>query len=129
MTTAEEPCDEAELLRVLRAYHDAMVEANTGDLDKMLDEAYALVHITGYVQPKGEWLGVIRSGQFAYHTIDVDEDALSVNLNGSTAVASGRGIFDATINGTRNPWRLRFTMQFAKRNGRWAIGHARYTTF
>jgi hypothetical protein len=85
--------NEAEILKVLRAYHAAMVDARIGDLNELLDHGYELVHITGYVQPKDEWLEVIRNGEFDYHRIDVDEAALAVKVSGGTAVVAGRGIF------------------------------------
>lgn len=71
--------DRAEIIRVLRAYHKAMVEARTDALGDIVDEGFSLVHITGYIQPGSEWFGVIRSGQFDYHSIDVDEQALSIS--------------------------------------------------
>ena len=121
--------DRAEILGALRAYHTAMVAARTDDLDALLDHDYALVHITGYVQPKDEWFDVLRTGRFDYHRIDVDEGSLSVTVTGPTAVVTGRGIFDATINGMRSPWRLQFTLRLARRRDQWIITHARYTTF
>ncbi len=114
---------------VMHAYYAAMVEACIDDLDKLLDKAFSLVHITGYVQPKGEWFGVIRSGQFDYHRIDIEEETLAVNITGSTAVLTGRGIFNATINGVSNPWRLQFTLQYANQHDNWTITRARYTSF
>jgi hypothetical protein len=51
-------------LQVLRAYHSAMVDARTDDLSTVLDDEFSLVHITGYVQPRAEWFGVIRSREF-----------------------------------------------------------------
>ena len=129
MTSGEQNNDSAEIIRVMHAYHAAMVEARTDDLDQLLDKEFSLAHITGYIQPKDEWFGVIRSGQFDYHRIDIEEETLAVNITGSTAVVTGRGIFNATINGMRNPWRLQFTMECARQNGRWTITRARYTSF
>src|SRR5215208_1061668 len=129
MTSAERYSDRSEIIRVMRAYHAAMVEARTDDLDKLLDKNFSLVHITGYVQPKEEWFGVIRSGQFDYHRIEIEEETLSANVTDGTAVLTGRGIFDATINGMRNDWRLQFSMRYAKRNDEWTVTHVRYSSF
>jgi hypothetical protein len=116
-------------MRVLRAYHSAMLDARTDDLEAILDRHFSLAHITGYVQPKDEWFDVIRSGQFDYHTITVHEEAISMTVSGKTAIIGGRGLFDATINGMRRPWRLQFTMRFARDAAGWRILEARYTTF
>jgi ketosteroid isomerase-like protein len=130
MTTERQNVDEsAAITATLGAYHSAMVDARTDTLDELLDENFSLVHITGYEQPKDEWFGVVRSGRFNYHRIDIDQKSLSVNVTGDTAAVAGRGIFDATINGTRNDWRLQFTLRCARRDDRWVIAHARYTIY
>lgn len=61
---AQTRCPTAEILRTLRAYHTAMVDARTADLDALLAPDFALVRMTGYVQPKAEWFDVLRSRQF-----------------------------------------------------------------
>jgi len=52
-----------------------------------------------------------------------------VRVSGDDAAPFGRGIFFATINGMNNPWRLQFSMQFARRSGGWIILNARYASF
>ena len=116
-------------MRVLRAYHSAIIDARTYDLEAILDRRFSLTHITGYVQPKGEWFDVIRSGQFDYHTITVEEETISLTVPGKSAIVAGRGLFDATINGMRRPWRLQFTMRFARDAAGWRITEACYTVF
>jgi hypothetical protein len=120
---------QADVLNAMRNYHRAMVGAAVDELDAMLDDRHSLVHITGYLQPKKEWLDVIRTGQFDYHGISIDDTSLAVTGTGSAATVAGRGIFDATINGMKNPWRLQFTLDYQKRDGRWILMRARYTTF
>jgi ketosteroid isomerase-like protein len=121
--------DTADILGILRAYHAAMVEARIDRLAELVDEAYSLVHITGYVQPRDEWFDVIRDGQFDYHRIDIDERALSVSVSGDAATVAGKGIFDATINGMHAPWRLRFEMKWSRQRGTWRIVSAQYKSF
>jgi hypothetical protein len=118
------PAVEAAILEVLANYHRAMVEADTGKLAALVDQRFSLVHITGYVQPRDEWFEVIRTGQFDYHRIDVDDTV--VRFDAGLASVSGSGTFTATINGMHAPWRLRFTLVFAHENGEWRIMSARY---
>ncbi len=119
----------SDILEVLRAYHEAMVEARTDLLDQLIAADFHLVHITGYRQPRQEWFGVILRREFDYHRIDVDTRSLEVNVASDSAMLAGRGIFNATINGMKHPWRLQFTMQLARRNGSWIVLSARYSTF
>jgi hypothetical protein len=115
---------EAAILEVLDGYHHAMVEADTGKLAALVDHRFSLVHITGYVQPRDEWFEVIRTGQFDYHRIDIDEAV--VRFDAGLASVSGSGTFTARINGMHAPWRLRFTLVLAPENGQWRIMSARY---
>jgi hypothetical protein len=121
--------ERAEILRVLDDYHAAMVGARTDILESLLDKDFALVHITGYVQPRAEWLDVVRSGAFDYHAIQMDELSLNVEVMSNTAVLKGRGIFNATITGMKNLWRLQFTMKLAQQKGRWRFMHAKYKSY
>ena len=121
--------DEQAIRKVLDAYHAAMVGARTDELGALVAEGFTLGHITGYVQPKAEWFGVIRSRSFDYHDIRIEQDRLRVEVAGDEAVVRGRGIFDATIQGMHAPWRLQFELRFARRSSGWIIADARYTSF
>jgi hypothetical protein len=118
-----------DVLQAMRKYHEAMVEARTYTLETLLEPDFTLTHITGYVQPRNDWLLVVRSGRFDYHQIDIDESSLVLSDNTSSAELRGRGIFNATINGTKSPWRLQFTLQFVPRNGSWKLASAIYTSY
>lgn len=67
-----------EILGTLGAYHAAMVAARTDQLAVLAESEYSLAHITGYVQPKEEWFDVIRTRQFDYHRMDIEESSLSL---------------------------------------------------
>lgn len=121
--------DAAGILLLLNAYHGAMVDARTDRLEQLVAPDFHLVHITGYRQPRDEWFQVIRDGDFDYHRITVDESSLALRVSGDTAVLSGRGIFDATIQGMHSPWRLRFTLTLARRDRHWIVLHAVYGSF
>jgi hypothetical protein len=60
---------------------------------------------------------LIRTGQFDYHRIDIQEWSLAVSVSGSTAKVAVKGIFDATINGAHAPWPLQFTMTWSHQGG------------
>lgn len=117
------------VLDALSDYHRCMVEAIPDQLDALLEPDYSLIHITGYVQPRLEWLAAIRSGEFDYHRIELMGDHLNVKANGNAASVTGRGIFHATINGLNAPWRLAFTLKFTNHDGNWLVANASYTTF
>lgn len=124
MATREHAPDRATVVELLQDYHRAMVEADTDKLAALVDRGFSLTHITGYVQPREEWFHVVRTGQFAYHQIDIDE--VAVRLGTAVADLEGGGTFTATINGMHASWRLRFSLAFAYEGGRWTLMSARY---
>ncbi|MEU0213012.1 nuclear transport factor 2 family protein [Streptomyces canus] len=88
-------------------------------LDNLLADGCTLTHITGYVQPSGEWLSQMRAGRFLYHGIE--EKRVTVEVEGNTAHVSGRFITDATVYGTRANWRLQMTMGYAREDDMWSV--------
>ena len=75
--SAEEQ-DRAEILENYRAQLSAMVDGDTEILAELLTEDFSLTHMTGYFQPKQEWLARMRAGQFTYH--DAQERTVSSRL-------------------------------------------------
>lgn len=121
--------DRASALGSLEAYHTAMVAADTEALERLLAPHFELVHITGYIQPKNEWLQLVRTGRFNYHQVDIDQDSVSVIVRRDTSRVNGRGVFNATINGTHAPWRLEFVLEMRRHGMNWLIAHASYATY
>jgi hypothetical protein len=110
-----------------RAHLRAMTDGDTDALDAMLDDGFTLTHMTGYVQPKGEWLAEMRAGQFIYH--DAQEKATTVDVHGDTARLVGRINTDATVYGTRANWRLQLTIDYARKNDTWTSLRSVATTW
>ena len=118
-----------EVLTTVARYHEAMVATHVADLDAMLEPEYFLIHITGYRQPKQEWLSVLRSDNYDYHQIDVSAKEIQVYLGSKSAVVTGRGVFDATIQGMHAPWRLKFKLELIRGSSGWKLSRARYDAF
>ena len=119
--------DRAEILRNYRAQLQAMVDGDTAALGGLLTENFSLTHMTGYFQPKQEWLAEMRAGQFQYH--DTQEKDTSIALEDSTARLVGRIVTDATVYGARAKWRLQLAMEFTRRNGTWLASRSEATTW
>lgn len=129
MATDAPDSDVAAILQAVHGLHAAMTAGDTRSIAALIAEDYALVHITGYRQPCGEWIEAIWNRDFVYHAITVDAATLQVDTGGDGAEVSGRGVFDATINGMHAPWRLQFTMALCKTAGKWQFTHSRYASF
>ncbi|MFB9572797.1 alcohol dehydrogenase catalytic domain-containing protein [Streptomyces yanii] len=120
--------DHAGVVSAYRTYLQAIIDGDTAALDALLDDEFTLTHMTGYVQPKAEWLSQIRAGQFVYHSIE--EKGLDVDTGGAGAVRlAGRTLTDATVYGTRAEWRLRLIVDFARHDDTWTVLRAVATTW
>lgn len=120
--------DREAILALLDSYHEAMVAAQVNELGRILAPDFCLVHMTGYVQPKGEWLTVVSKGDFNYHAIEVDQSSLAVEINLHSAELTGHGIFDATINRMHHPWRMQFCITLVRQENQWEFTRARYVS-
>ncbi|MDT0568478.1 nuclear transport factor 2 family protein [Streptomyces sp. DSM 3412] len=116
-----------EIFDAHRAYLDAMDEGDTAALDDLLDDDFTLTHMTGYVQPKAEWLAEMRQGRFVYHTID--EKKTTLDIEGDTARLVARTVTDATVYGNRADWRLQLTTDYAHKGDTWATVRTVATTW
>ncbi|MFJ3334368.1 nuclear transport factor 2 family protein [Streptomyces sp. NPDC086766] len=120
--------DHAKAVPAYRAYFQAMTNGDTEALDVLLDDAFTLTHMTGYVQPKTEWLTQMRAGQFVHHSIE--EKGSDVHTGGASAVRLvGRTLTDATVYGTRTEWRLRLAVHFARHDDTWTALRTVATTW
>lgn len=125
MSTAE--TDQADILAKFQGQLEAMGHGDTAALDALLDDQFTLTHITGYKQPKAEWLAEMRAGQFRYHRID--PRSATVALAGDTATLVGRFVVDATVYGSRSLWRLQLAQQYTRQAGRWTATASAATTW
>ncbi|MER5430096.1 nuclear transport factor 2 family protein [Streptomyces sp. NPDC002588] len=116
-----------EVLAAYRAHLRAMTDGDTDALDGLLDDGFTLTHITGYRQPKAEWLSEMRAGRFIYHS--VKEKNVTVEVEGDTARLVGRIVTEATVYGTHADWPLQFTMDYARDGETWTALRSVATTW
>ncbi|MFD7441232.1 nuclear transport factor 2 family protein [Streptomyces sp. NPDC059909] len=107
-----------EVVDAYRAQLRAMTDGDTDALDVLLGDGLTLTHITGYVQPKAEWLSQMRAGRFVYH--EVVQKNVTIEVEVDTARLIGRIVTDATVHGTHADRRLRLTMEYARESGTWS---------
>ena len=118
---------EAELEREVRNLYSAMLDSDTVAMALLLDEHYSLTHMTGYRQPKQEWLAAIAAGEMRYHS--AQETSITVDVASDTARAIARHVVEATVNGSRGTWNLQLTTTYARKRNGWLAMQTVATTF
>jgi hypothetical protein len=113
--------DDTDIRDAVLANYEAQCQAMVaGDADAvggLLADDFTLVHMTGYRQPKPEWLADVRSGEMTYHsTVDVE---VTVDVSGGSPVLSARTRTEATIWGGHGTWPLQLRITYRQQDGAW----------
>lgn len=107
--------------------HAQMVSADTAGLSTLLTDDFHLIHMTGYDQPRAQWLADIQSGRMRYFSST--EEEVTVHIDGDTARLRGRNRVSAEIWGARGTWPLQLDAQLVRRRGQWQISVAVASTY
>lgn len=113
--------DEEQIVQLYRAENEAMVKKDISRLDMILGDRMTLTHMTGYVQPKLEWIDQIQNEEMQY--LESKEEAIKdIRVEGNLGQLTGQNLVTAKIwGGSKNVWPLQMKMYFEKNNGRWVI--------
>ena len=126
MTTTSDA--RAGVLASYEAQLAAMTAHDTGGLGDLLTGDFTLTHISGYVQPRSEWLSEMEAGEFRYHSVE-PQGKPQIEVAGDTATLTHRIITDATVYGARNRGRLAFVQTFVRRDRSWLASRSVATTW
>lgn len=117
-----------EILALYRAYNQAMAADDTVALDQLLAPSFTLTHMTGYVQPRAEWLKELRQGTMKYFAsieehVDGQQTATGWHLVGQNRVTA------SIHGGGKYAWPLNTEMVIERVAGTWQIMSAVVTTY
>jgi ketosteroid isomerase-like protein len=127
MTDAAVNASQGEVEDAYRRQLYSVVDGDLDALNELLADDYTARHITGYEQPKAEWLAEMCEGQFDYHRIEVE--SLDVLADGDAATVVSHALVTVTIGGGRGRWPLKSTVRFERRVGTWIATAAGSTTY
>ena len=119
---------EQQLIEAYRQMHRFMLAADARSLKPLLAEGFTLVHMTGYAQPRDEWLEQIDSGRMRYFRSE-EEEVSVIQFQDQRATLRGRNRVKACIWGSQGTWPLQLEIQFVQANGRWLMQHADASTY
>ncbi|MGP4117694.1 nuclear transport factor 2 family protein [Levilactobacillus zymae] len=113
--------DKEVIIQLYRDENTAMVQKNIGRLNEILADGMTLTHMTGYVQPKFEWIDQIQNDEMQY--LASQEEAIQdVHIDGNQASLVGQNRVQAKIwGGGEHTWPLQMRMTYHKQAGKWRI--------
>ena len=120
--------DKKQIEQLYRQMYQAMIAKDIATLNTILAEGSVLIHMTGTKQSKKQYLHEIENGTLNYYSVEDDE--ISITVNGTTAKMTGRSRVNAAVyGGGRHTWRLQMKSKLAKNDGRWQFLESKASTY
>ena len=108
--------------------YKAMIAKDTEVLERLLDEDFVLIHMTGMRQSKMEFIGTITNGILNYYSYE-DSD-IEINDFGSSAYIIGKSRVNAAVfGGARRTWPLQLEIDLVKKGNEWKITKIKASTY
>ena len=115
------PTDKELLQKLYQNFYRFKINADISGLNQILANDFTLTHMTGYKQPRQEWLSEVKSGKMRY--FKAVEEELIIQHKDNTAMISSKNKVTAQIHGIKGSWNLRLMMNCQKINNRWIISN------
>lgn len=113
--------DEQEIIELYRQENEAMVKHDITVLNKILAPSMELVHMTGFVQPKMQWIDQIQNEEMKYYS-SVEKNVSNIKIDEDHASLIGQNkVKDRIWGGSINTWPPQMKMYFARNNNHWVI--------
>ncbi|KAG4094106.1 hypothetical protein H8356DRAFT_1695744 [Neocallimastix lanati (nom. inval.)] len=108
---------ETEVLHAFRDFVDALIRKDQSSIDSFLAPSFQLIHMTGKVSPKKEFIGEIMGGILNYYNARLVYPQIQIKDNFAFMTVDIE--FDAKVYGAKGNWTLRSKNTFQKINNRW----------
>ena len=120
--------DKEQIIQLYKEMYSAMVNKDRAALERVHDDSFVLVHMTGMRQPKEVYIRSIMDGTLNYYAASHED--MQAEVHGETAVLTGRSkVTAAVFGGGKHTWRLQLRFQLVKKNGEWRFALASASTY
>ena len=109
---------------------ECSIAKDVSGLDDVLADDYLLVHMTGMVQSKSDYVEAVLDGTLNYYAIDHDSIDVAIDPTETEARICGKSrVHAAVFGGGKRWWRLRQDVKAINRNGAWQLIESRASTY
>ncbi|WP_081777204.1 nuclear transport factor 2 family protein [Ruminococcus sp. FC2018] len=127
MTDGDTMTDKEQIIQLYKEMYTAMVNKDRAELERVHDDSFVLVHMTGMRQPKEVYISSIMDGTLNYYS--AEHEHMQAEINGDTAVLIGKSkVTAAVFGGGKHTWRLQLRFQLVKKNSEWRFALASAST-
>ncbi|WP_297420864.1 nuclear transport factor 2 family protein [Clostridium sp.] len=111
-----------------RKMYQYMIKKDITTLKEILDESFALIHMTGMNQLKAEYLKYIKNGTLNYYSAEHKD--ISIDIEEDKAYVIGKSLVTAAVfGGGIGKWKLQLDIKLIKREDQWLLTEARASTY
>ena len=120
--------DKEQIIQLYKEMYTAMVNKDKPVLERVHDDSFVLVHMTGMRQSKEAYISSIMDGTLNYYSASHED--VRVEIDGDSAVLIGRSrVTAAVFGGGKHTWRLQLRFQLVKIKGEWRFALASASTY
>ena len=120
--------DKEQIIQLYKEMYAAMVSKDRAELERVHDDSFVLVHMTGMRQSRQEYINAIMDGTLNYYAASHEE--MQAEAGDDTAVLTGKSrVTAAVFGGGKHTWRLQLRFQLVKKNGEWRFAMASASTY
>ncbi|MBQ8120903.1 MAG: nuclear transport factor 2 family protein [Ruminococcus sp.] len=120
--------DEQQIIRLYGQMYSAMISKDRAVLERVHDDSFVLVHMTGMRQQKSVYIDSIMDGTLNYYSAQHED--MQVSVSGDTAALTGKSKVDAAVfGGGRHTWRLQLMFELVNKGGEWIFTLAQASTY
>ena len=120
--------DKEQIIQLYNEMYSAMVNKDKSELERVHDDSFVLVHMTGMRQRKQEYINAIMNGTLNYYSAEHED--MQVEIKGDSAVLVGRSrVTAAVFGGGKHTWQLQLRFQLVKKNDEWRFALASASTY
>ena len=120
--------DEQQIIRLYGQMYSAMISKDRAVLERVHDDSFVLVHMTGMRQQKSVYIDSIVDGTLNYYSAQHED--MQVSVSGDTAALTGKSKVDAAVfGGGRHTWRLQLMFELVNKGGEWIFTLAQASTY
>ena len=120
--------DKEQIILLYKEMYAAMVNKDRAELERVHDDSFVLVHMTGMRQSRQEYINALMDGTLNYYSASHED--MQVEVGGDSAVLTGKSkVTAAVFGGGKHTWRLQLRFQLVKKNGEWSFAVASASTY
>lgn len=120
--------DEEKIIQLYKEMYTAMINKDKAELERVHDDSFVLIHMTGMRQPKKVYISSILDGTLNYYT--AQHDNIMIRITGDTAKLIGQSRVNAAVfGGGKHTWHLQLDFELIRKNGDWYFTMATASTY